>query len=274
MNVLKGMDVKTKAIILGVTGVFLLAMLLIFNPFYIIGPGQRGVLMDWGAVQPGVMEPGIHLVVPIYQSVVKINVRVQNFTHAETAASKDLQDVTTSVAVNYHIDPTDANYVFQNIGQRMTVETKIIMPAISNAVKAVTAHYNAEELITYRDRVKAEVQAHIVKALTAFKIEVDAVNITNFKFSKQFETAIEEKQVAQQKALQAQYELQKAQVKAKQIVVTARADAEAMRLKQTAVTRKIIMLDAVKKWNGVFPTYMVGNAPLPFLNVTAATQGK
>lgn len=268
MKLFKNLDLKVKLIAGGIGIVFLLLMFLIFNPFYIIGPGQRGVLMDWGAVQKGILSPGIHLVVPVYQSVQKINVRVQNFTHAETAASKDLQDVETTVAVNYHIDPTDANWVFQNIGTRITVQNKIIIPAISNAVKAVTAHYNAEELITLRDKVKTEIAQHIVNALTKFKIGVDAVNITNFTFSKLFSQAIEEKQVAQQKALQAQYELQKARVKAQQIVVTAKADAEAMRLKQTAVTRKIIMLDAVKKWNGIFPTYMGGNAPLPFLNVS------
>ena len=234
--------------------------------FKIIGPGDRGVLMNFDAVQPGVLNPGLHFLIPVEQSVVSINVRVQKILMKEEAASKDLQDVYSTVIVNYHIEPKDANWVYQHIGRENIIERTVIYPAVANAVKAVTAHYNAEDLIVQRDAVRNKIDAQIKTALSYYHIAVDAVNITNFSFSPQFSAAIERKQIAQQKALQAQYVLQGAIVQAKQKVVTARADAEAMKLKDKSVSPEIIELDAVNRWNGKLPITMVmgqsGGVPL------------
>ncbi|MHB1666179.1 prohibitin family protein [Thiomonas sp.] len=229
-----------------------------------IGPGQRGVLMDFGAVQPGVLDPGIHVLIPVMQSVAKIDVRVQKYSVPETAASKDLQDVETTAAINWHILPQDSEWVYQHLGREKAVEQNILAPDVANAVKAVTAKYNAEDLIVHRDQVRAGIETMVKQNLLPYHIVVDSVNITNFSFSPEFSAAIERKQVAQQKALQATYELQRATVQAKQKVVTATAEAEAMKLKEVSVTPELIQWEAVQKWNGRLPRILAGGK-MPFI---------
>jgi regulator of protease activity HflC (stomatin/prohibitin superfamily) len=149
---------------------------------------------------------------------------------------------------------------------------KIIKPAISNSVKAITAHYNAEELITHRDRVRGEIEAQITSELKPFRLVVDSVNITDFHFSPEFAQAIEQKQVAQQRAQQAQYELQQAKVVAAQKIVEATAQAESQKLLQQTITPEIIQQQAVAKWDGRLPQVVGSSGVLPMLGNLAAAK--
>ncbi|WP_157648871.1 prohibitin family protein [Burkholderia ubonensis] len=261
------------AIILGGIGV-LVVLLIVFGMFVTVGAGQRGVLMTWGAVSPAVLEPGFHVKIPFAQSVVRINVQVQNAQAEETAASLDLQDVATTVATNWHILPADAEWVYQHIGDEDSLIEKVIKPAISNSVKAVTAHYNAEDLITHRDTVRTQIESQITNELKPYRVVADSVNITDFHFSKQYTEAIEQKQVAQQRAQQAQYELQKAKVDAEQKVVEAQAQAQAQKLLQQTITQEIIQQQAVAKWDGHLPEVVGSNGVLPMLGKLSAAQGQ
>lgn len=253
----------------GIVAAAFVALAIIGGCFVTVGPGQRGVLMTWGAVAPGVLDPGLHLKMPIVQSVAKMDVQVQNSQDAETAASLDLQDVTTTVATNWHILPADAEWVYQHIGNEAALVAKIIKPAISNSVKAVTAHYNAEDLITHRDQVRGQIEAQITSELRPYRLVVDSVNITDFHFSSQFAQAIEQKQVAQQRAQQAQYELQKAKVLAEQRIVEANAQAQAQKLLQQTLTPEIIQQQAVAKWDGHLPEVIGSSGVLPMLGNVA-----
>lgn len=250
----------TKYVLPVVVGIIVLASI-----FVQVGPGQRGVLMTFGAVQHGVLNPGLHLKLPVAQSVVLMNVQVQNAQAKESSASLDLQDVETTVATNWHILPADAEWVYQNVGNEDALVQKIIQPAISNAVKAVTAHYNAEDLIVHRDRVRSQIESQIALALKQYRVMTDSVNITDFRFSPQFSMAIEQKQVAQQHAQQAQYDLQKAQVVAQQRIVEAQAQAKAQQLLQQTITPEIIQQQAVARWDGHLPQVVGGNAVLPMI---------
>jgi regulator of protease activity HflC (stomatin/prohibitin superfamily) len=245
----------------------LIALALLANIFVTVGPGQRGVLMTWGAPSPNVLSPGLHIISPIGQSIELMNVRTQNYDSQENAASADLQDVNTEISVNYHIDPADAVTVFQRLGGDDAVGPVVLAPAVSNALKAVTAGYNAQDLITQRDAVRTKIEAQITNAVTPFHIVVDAVNITNFSFSPDYAAAIEAKQVAQQKAQQAEYTLQQAEVTAQQTVVEAKAQAEANDLKQASITPGLIAMTAAQAWDGHLPEYMGAGAPLPFLSL-------
>ncbi|MGH8254629.1 MAG: prohibitin family protein [Steroidobacteraceae bacterium] len=256
----------TPLLIVGVV----VAVLIAFGLFVQVGPGERGVLMTWGAVQPGVLDPGLHFKVPLAQTVAKMDVQVQNSEAAETSASHDLQIVTTTVATNWHILPADAEWVYQNIGNESGLVAKIIKPAISNAVKAVTAHYDAEDLIVNRDMVRGQIETHIRAALMNYRVVIDSVNITDFSFSPEYATAIEQKQVAQQKAQQAQYDLDKAKVVAQQRVVEAQAQAQAQKLLQQTLTPEIIQQQAIAKWNGVLPQVVGSNGVLPMIGKVAA----
>ena len=249
-----------------VAGVLVVVVLLVLGGAFVqIGPGERGVLMTFGAVHPGVLEPGLHLKVPFMQSVAKMNVQVQNSQATESAASLDLQDVSTTVATNWHILPGDAEWVYQHVGSEPALVSKVIRPAISNAVKAVTAHYNAEDLIVQRDQVRGQIEAQIRSALQPFRVVVDAVNVTDFHFSRQYAEAIEQKQVAQQRALQAEYDLDRAKVQAQQKIVEATAQAQAQKLLQQSLTPEIIQQQAIAKWDGHLPQVMGGKGVLPMI---------
>jgi regulator of protease activity HflC (stomatin/prohibitin superfamily) len=255
--------------------IIIIALIIIGGVFVQIGPGQRGVLMTFGAVHDGVLDPGLHLKLPFAQSVVRMDVQVQNSQAQETAASLDLQNVSSTVATNWHILPADAEWVYQHIGSESDLVDKIIRPAISNSVKAVTAHYNAEDLIIRRDAVRDEIQKQITSELQPYRIVVDSVNITDFHFSEEFAQAIERKQIAQQRALQARYELDQAKVLAQQRVVEAQAQSQAQQLLQQTLTPEIIQQQAIAKWDGRLPAVVGDKSVLPMIgniatNATAA----
>lgn len=252
--------------------VVVLALIVLGGAFVQIGPGERGVLMTFGAVHPGVLDPGLHFKVPFVQTVARMNVQVQNSQDTETAASRDLQDVSTTVATNWHILPADAEWVYQHVGSERALVGKIIQPAISNSVKAVTAHYNAEDLIVQRDQVRSQIEAQIRSELEPFRIVVDAVNVTNFHFSAEFAQAIEQKQIAQQRALQAQYDLQKAKVVAQQKIVEATAQSRAQKLLQLTLTPLIIQQQAIARWNGRLPQVVGGKGMLPMIGDLSAVK--
>lgn len=243
-------------------GVIVLALL--WSSFVAIGPGERGVLMTFGAVQQGVLTPGLHMKIPLVQTVKRMNVQIQKSQTQETAASRDLQDVTSEVAVNWSINPVDAQWVYERLGDEDQLSSKVIAPIVSNAVKAVAAHYDAEQLVEKRDQVRDQIQQQIVGALAQYKVQVQGVNITNFQFSQDFASAIEQKQVAQQKAQQAEYDLARIKVQAQQEVAQAQGQAQAQQLLQSTLTPQIIQLKAVEKWNGVLPQ-VTGNGAIPFI---------
>lgn len=246
-------------------GLIVIVLLIFGGAFVQIGPGQRGVLMTFGAVHDGVLDPGLHFKLPIMQSVARMDVQVQNSQAAETSASLDLQNVSTTVATNWHIMPADAEWVYQHIGSESDLVDKIIRPAISNSVKAVTAHYNAEDLIIRRDQVRDQIQAQITSELQSYRVVVDSVNITDFHFSDEFAQAIERKQVAQQRALQAQYELDQARVLANQRIVEATAQAQAQKLLQQTLTPEIIQQQAIARWDGHLPAVVGEKGVLPMI---------
>ena len=252
-------------------GAIILIILFVMGGVFVqIGPGQRGVLMTFGAVHDGVLDPGLHFKLPFMQSVARMDVQVQNSQAAETSASLDLQNVSTTVATNWHILPADAEWVYQHIGNESDLVDKIIRPAISNSVKAVTAHYNAEDLIIHRDQVRDQIQTQMTSELQPYRVVVDSVNITDFHFSDEFAQAIERKQIAQQRALQAQYELQQAKVLAEQRVVEAQAQSQAQKLLQATLTPEVIQQQAIAKWDGHLPTVVGEKGVLPMIgNVDA-----
>ncbi len=245
-------------------------IVLMLNPFVVIGAGERGVVLNFGAVQPAVLGEGLHLRIPIVQKIVKVDVKVHKEQVDAEAASKDLQDIRSTIAVNYHILPDKANWVYQNIGSAF--KERIIDPAVQEVVKAITARYTAIELITQREKVRAEIKALLKERLTAYNIIVDDFSIVNFKFSQQFTQAIEAKQTAEQLALKAQRDLERIKIEAEQKIAGARAEAEALRLQKENVTPQLIKLrqieasiKAIDKWDGHLPK--INSGAIPFVDV-------
>ncbi|HEY6896359.1 MAG TPA: SPFH domain-containing protein [Rhodocyclaceae bacterium] len=246
-------------------------VLWLFAPFTIVPAGNRGVITTFGKVTPEVLDEGIHFRIPIAQSVHLMDVRIQKGEGAGDAASKDLQQVHTSVALNYHIDPKEAAVVFRDVGP--TIGDRIVVPAVQEAVKAATAQYTAEELITKRQEVRDRIRALLVERLTRHGVAVDEFSIVNFAFSKSFNEAIEAKTTAEQLKLKAERDLQRIRVEAEQKVTQAKAEAESLALQKQQVTVELIRLreienqrKAIEKWDGKLP--QVSGAATPFINVT------
>ena len=181
----------------------------------IVDAGHRGVLVQFGNVATDAsLDEGIHFVTPFRDSVVQMEVRTQKTVENAASASKDLQDVTTQVALNYRINPDNAQVVYQQLG--FDYGNRVIVPAIQESVKQVTARFNAEELITKRETVKNQIEEQIKARLAPYNILVDTISITEFQFSEQFRRAVEAKVEAQQRALQAQNDLRRIEIEAQQ----------------------------------------------------------
>lgn len=248
---------------------FLVAMVLL-NSYTIVQAGQRGIVLQLGAVNPVVYTEGLHFKVPFIQEILPIDVRVQKAESDQTAASKDLQVVTTTVAVNFHLDPAQVNKLYQGVG--LSFKERIVDPAVSESLKAATAQYTAEELISKRSEVSTKVKEVLSSKLATYFMQLDEINITEFKFSTEFNNAIEQKQIAEQQALKASLDLQRIEIEARQKIESAKAEAESLRLQKQEVTPELVELrkieaqiEAIKKWDGKMPN--VTGGALPFIDV-------
>ena len=267
---------------------------LAFGSFYIVEAGERGVLLTLGKPNEVPMESGLHFKIPIVQRVVFVNVQTQKYETDASAASSDLQIVSTKVAVNYRVQPSQVVEIYKNVG--IGFEDKIIQPATQESVKASTALFTAEELITKRDLVKQKTDDSLRERLAKYGIDMETTSLTDFDFSKQFNDAIESKVTAEQNALteknrlamiefQAQQAIASANGTAQSIILKANAEAEAklvvataeakaLELQNKQVTEGVLQLRSIEvqkeyaqRWNGQLPTTILGSGTIPLLNI-------
>lgn len=255
--------------LVGVVIVILIAIV-VLQSFKIVPAGHRGVVLQFGAVQPKVMEEGLNFKLPFIQTVVPVEVRVQKAESNQVSASRDLQTVTTTLAVNYHLEGASVNRLYQNVG--MEYRGRIVDPAIGESLKAVTAQYTAEDLISKRSEVSAKVKEALAAKLSLYNMVLDDINITEFKFSEEFDRAIEQKQIAEQQALKSRLDLERIKIEKEQEITRAQAQAEALKLQKEEVTAELLQLrqieaqlKAIEKWDGKMPN--VTGGAMPFINV-------
>lgn len=278
----------TKIAIVTIIGVIAVAIVL-GSSIKIVQAGDRGVLLQFGAVDTSAsLDEGIHFVTPFRDNIIVMEVRTQKTVESAASASKDLQDVRTEVALNYHVSPENAQIVYQQLG--FDYSARVINPAIQESVKQVTARFNAEELITKRETVKTEIEQQIKQRLATYNILVETISITEFKFSDQFTRAVEAKVEAEQRALQANNELRRIEIEAQQAEAKAIGDqkaniARAEGLRQAnileaegeAAAIKIIdeqlrnnpnYLEWLKtqRWDGKLPL-VIGEGATPFIQI-------
>lgn len=239
----------------------LLFLITIFlTPFVIVNAGERGVLMEFGKVEDRILGEGIHVIIPVMNTVKRLSVRVQSQEISAEASSRDLQDVFTDVALNWHIIPEEANAIFQQIGDEINV-TQLINPAVKEVLKAVMAKYTAEEIIKKRGEVKAGIDDGLITRLTNYHIAVDDISLVHVNFSTQFGEAVEAKQVAEQEAKRSEFIAQKAIKEAEAKVNLAKGEAEANKLLRDTLTREILQREALEKWNGKMPLIVGKESP-------------
>lgn len=232
-----------------------LAVVLIGNAITVVNPGHTGVVVTLGKVEEGVLQEGIHVKAPFIQSVVKIDNRIRKLEVSTEAFSKDLQSVQTVLAINYRVDTAKSFSIYKNIGA--DYENVLVIPAVNEVLKAITATYTAEESVTNRSLISEGLVTGLNEKLNNIGLYVTDVNIIDFDFSDAFITAIEEKQVAQQQLLKAETEkktkITNAKAEAEAVKIKAEAEAEANNVISKSLTDQIIENKKIEKWDGQLP---------------------
>jgi regulator of protease activity HflC (stomatin/prohibitin superfamily) len=273
-------------------------IILATSSFVIVDSGHVGVVRTLGAVQPVPLSEGFHFKKPFIDKIEQIDVRLTKAQSKSAAASKDLQTVETQVTVQYSLTGATAPETFQKIGTRDVVAVTIIEPAIQESVKAVTAQYTAEQLVTKRAEVKLQIQDAIDNFIDVTLKDKDVPNalkisnvaITDFEFSDEFNRAIELKVKAEQEALQARnekmkrvtqaeaaYQEQKLAADAAAYDIEARSKAKADAIAREAKALKdnpeLIQLRMSEKWDGTLPKFTGGEA-IPFIDINSVINEK
>lgn len=240
-------------------------LILVLGAFGTIGAGERGVLLQFGAVKDKVFDEGLYVKIPFIQRVVKVDVKIKKDEVPASASSKDLQIVTSKIALNYHLAPESVNKIWQEVGK--DYNARIIAPAIQEAVKATTAKFTAEELITKREIVKEQIKANLGERLLENFIIVDEFNIIDFDFSAAFNDAIEAKVTAEQLKLKAERDLERIKIEAEQKIAEAQGKAQAIQIEAQALraNAQVVELRWIEKWDGKTPEYW-GEAS-PFIGI-------
>jgi regulator of protease activity HflC (stomatin/prohibitin superfamily) len=271
---------QNKLKILAAVVTIVVIVIVMFESVVVVQAGHRGVVLYVGAVENRVLGEGIHFIIPFAEQAIQMEVRTLKFQALASAASNDLQEVQTTIALNYHVSPSQANIIYQQLGANYS--DRIIAPTIQESVKASVAKFNAEELITKRATAKAVIAQAISNTLTARNIVVEAVFITDFKFSQAFANQVESKVVAFQKYLTEQNNLRAIQVVANQTVVQAQATARANVAKASGESQAIKVITeqlkqspqylqwlSINRWNGQMP-YAFGSGASPFFQLPVA----
>lgn len=216
---------RTIGRLLSIAGVIIVVISLVIGSLTTIPAGHRGVVTRFGAVTGTILGEGLKTKLPFMDAVVKMSVQTQKYEADAVSASKDLQDVNTTIALNWHLDPGMADEVYQSLGLEFI--ERLAAPAIQETVKQITARYIAEDLILKRDEVKAAITENMATRLIERGIVIETVSITNFKFSDTFTAAIEAKVAAEQAVLEAKNKLERVKVEAQQAEAQAKGEADA-----------------------------------------------
>lgn len=208
-----------------IAGVVLIVASILAGSFTTVPAGHRGVVIRFSAVTGGILDEGLQTKLPFIDSVVKMSVQTQKYEADSLAVTKDLQDVSTTIALNWHLDPSMADDVYKTLG--LDFIDRLAAPAIQETIKQVTAKYNAEDLILRRDEVKAAITESLSARMFERGIVTETVSITNFQFSATFTAAIEAKVAAVQAVLEATNKLERVKVEAQQREAEARGEADA-----------------------------------------------
>jgi len=248
-----------------------------------VEPGTVGVLVVWGELQAEAFAEGFYWESWFGERYYNYDARIQKVEAKASASSKDLQVVSTTVALNYRVKREDVVDIYRNIGPLTILTGNIIDPALQESIKRSTAKFTADELVTRREEVKLAISDHLGATLEKSGVEVTELSITNFKFDDQYQNAVEAKQVAEQKALTATNDLARIRVEAEQAkvraqgtadsaLIAARAEAESLQLLRQTLTPELLQLRAIEKWNGKLPHVSGGDGGGLILDISAVSQ--
>ncbi len=265
---LKGPKPRTIGLII----ILLIIFIFIWGTFVIVPAGHRGVVLWWGSVEKRVMGEGLNFKVPMAERVIKVDVKVQPHPFKEIdAASKEYQMVKLTGMMNFHIDPSYVNDLYQKVG--LDFANKVIDPAFNDFVKEVVPNYLITEILPKREEIRKRAMTKLGDNLARYHIIVDDIYFANIRFTQDYEKAIEAKQVAQQQVetqrqilaqreIEAQQKIATAKGEAESILVVAQGQAKANDALSRSISPILVQYKSIEKWNGILPQVSGGAIPL------------
>lgn len=248
-------------------GILILVLIIVLSSTcYTVKSTQRGVLSTFGKINPNAVAPGLHIKIPFIQTVDKVNIQQKKEDGQENAYTKDIQTAVVDYTINYDLVAENISNLYKNVG--MDYHNRIIVPKVRGVMKDAFGNYEATSIVNNRDEVRIYIENRLKRVLDSTYFKNVQFQITEIDYDNDFEEAIKEKQVAEQKALKAKNVTIQIEEQAKQQVITAEAEAKAMQIKAQALAanQKLVEYEAVQKWDGKLPEYMLGNS-VPFLNL-------
>jgi prohibitin 1 len=247
-----------------------LILLISLNSFIIINPGQAGVLSILGKAQDGVLLEGLHFRPPIVSNVDIYDVTVQKFEVPAESSTKDLQNLRASFAINFRLDPIEIVNIRRTQGTLQNIVSKIIAPQTQESFKIAAAKRTVEEAITQRNELKEDFDNALGSRLDKYGILVLDTSVVDLNFSPEFAKAVEEKQIAEQKARRAVYIAKEAEQEAQAEINRAKGKAEAQRLLAETLKAQggelVLQKEAIEAWRE-------GGAQMPKVLVTGDSKG-
>ena len=266
---------------IGIIVALLLLCSILWGTFVIVPAGSRGVVLWWGSVEKRVMDEGLNFKVPMAETVMKVDVRVQPHPFREIdASSKEYQIVKMTGMMNFHIDPAFVNDLYQKVG--LDFADKVIDPAFNDFVKEVVPTYPIGEILPKREEIRQTAMKKLGNNLARYHIIVDDIYFANIRFSPEYERAIEAKQVAQQQVETQRQVLAQREIEAHQKVATAKGEAESIfvvaqeqakanEVLAHSLTPILVSYKSIERWNGVLP--QVSGGAMPFIELGKMLHG-
>jgi regulator of protease activity HflC (stomatin/prohibitin superfamily) len=267
---------------IGIFVILLILFIIFWGTFAIVPAGHRGVVLWWGSVEKRVMGEGLNFKAPVAERVIKVDVRVQPHPFKEIdAASKEYQMVKLTGMMNFHIDPSYVNDLYQKVG--LDFAHKVIDPAFNDFVKEVVPIYPITEILPKREEIRRRAMTKLGENLARYHIIVDDIYFANIRFTPEYEKAIEAKQVAQQQVetqrqilaqreIEAQQKVASAKGEAESILVVAQGQAKANEALSRSISPILVEYKGIEKWDGILP--QVSGGAVPFLDLGKMGGGK
>lgn len=246
--------------------VILLILGVMCNPIAIVNAGQRGVKVTMGKVSPQSYTEGVHFVTPFISHIYPMDVKTQKINIRTQVYTKDIQQASIAYVINYNLQPENAHNMYREVGR--DYKDTVLMPVVEGTIKDVIGKWNAQDLVANREKATKEILTKLQEHLSDNYINLTDFQMTAINYSDVFEKAIESKVTAEQEALKAKNKTVQVQEEAKQKLISAESEAKSMAIRAHALTQNkaLVEYEAVKKWDGKLPEYMMGNT-VPFLSL-------
>jgi prohibitin 2 len=233
----------------------------------VVDTGQRGVKTRFGEITSTSLPEGLYFFNPITSKIIEIDTRVKRTDGETESYTRDVQQANIKYTLNYRLQQNQAHTMYRDVGTDW--EQRLIPQVILGTLKEVVGKWDAVDLISNRDKATTTAFEQIRADLAERFVEVSRFEITDISYTTEFETSVEQKVIAQQKAIEEQNRTKQIEEQARQKVLSAEAEAKSMQIRAEALEQnaKLVEWEAVQKWNGVLPQYMLGTGATPFINL-------